>query len=463
MPSANLTLKRLNQESITPQQLKDFLQKKPDFNGGRVSLLGGKLGSATIDRIDRELKPLLQLYMMAIKELRGELEDGNSAVRWSPQTSHIHRRKIHWDWDSGHGKGAHASPLISDEEYIMSNFSVERRDEINKDYYQLSFLHEKSIGHVCVIKNGRVENFRFPHPPALYSANGAYINPLQEAQKQRTVQFAQIQAIEAVHAGGRDNASYKSICLSKEDARRLFNYSLPLLGKSDILIHPLVVNPDKREAYYPIQIRLELTQLPSGWPDVPSWRKEDIEVFWQIFLDSIERLLISPEDMSVLLGKVTYEKPKVERFWSRESKCGYASAFQTHGTPSGFIAIGLGFGFYHLNFEQRSPSFEENIRAGLPTGVHIPRSDHAGRRIGNKPGPRGAREQSIKRRAAIQILSKQKIKGRKACQELKQQHIPLPSKRLRIIYKDNWVEWFLNKPQDFYRQWSADLARKTQE
>ncbi len=74
-------------------------------------------------------------------------------------------------------------------------------------------------------------------------------------------------------------------------------------------------------------------------------------------------------------------------------------------------------------------------------------------------GPKGPRKKTTFRRSTIKLLNSEGTRGREACERLTQQGIDLPSKRSREIYENSWVMWFDTKPQDFYRQWSADLKR----
>jgi hypothetical protein len=76
------------------------------------------------------------------------------------------------------------------------------------------------------------------------------------------------------------------------------------------------------------------------------------------------------------------------------------------------------------------------------------------------PGPKGPRKATLARRLAIKFLSNQGLTGIEACRHLRTMNIPLPSKKLRLIYREkNWDEWFQHDSQAFYRQWSADLNR----
>ena len=76
-----------------------------------------------------------------------------------------------------------------------------------------------------------------------------------------------------------------------------------------------------------------------------------------------------------------------------------------------------------------------------------------------RPGPKGPRESSIARRAAIRTLKAKGIKGLEACKRLNTIGIPLPAKNLQTFYNNDWVSWFQNDSNGFYRQWSADLKR----
>jgi hypothetical protein len=78
----------------------------------------------------------------------------------------------------------------------------------------------------------------------------------------------------------------------------------------------------------------------------------------------------------------------------------------------------------------------------------------------NKPGPKGPRPWTMARRTLIKSLKSKGINGLEACKNLNNSKTPLPSERIREIYNNDWVSWFHNAPNDFYRQWNADLNRK---
>ena len=80
-------------------------------------------------------------------------------------------------------------------------------------------------------------------------------------------------------------------------------------------------------------------------------------------------------------------------------------------------------------------------------------------KLKRRPGPKGQRPSTIARRTAIKLLKAQGKTGKQACARLDELKIPLPSKRLREIYNNSWVEWFNFSPDAFYKQWSADLKR----
>jgi len=90
----------------------------------------------------------------------------------------------------------------------------------------------------------------------------------------------------------------------------------------------------------------------------------------------------------------------------------------------------------------------------LPKESETPAGKSAKRR-----GPKGPRKSTIPRRSHIKLLNREGIKGREACERLIALGIDLPSEKLQVIYENDWVKWFDTKPQDFYRQWSADLKR----
>ncbi len=98
-----------------------------------------------------------------------------------------------------------------------------------------------------------------------------------------------------------------------------------------------------------------------------------------------------------------------------------------------------------------------NILA-ITEGIELS-EEQARAKVLKRRGPKGPRKNTTLRRSFIKLLSSEGIKGREACEKLTQQGIDLPSKRLREIYENDWVKWFVTEPQDFYRQWSADLKR----
>ena len=105
----------------------------------------------------------------------------------------------------------------------------------------------------------------------------------------------------------------------------------------------------------------------------------------------------------------------------------------------------------HLNFIRTQAAVE---------GIELPeQSAKSGGKKAKRPGPKGPRQQTIKRRAIMKSLKGRGITGREACRKLNEIGIPLQSGRLREIYNDDWVEFFDFETNAFYKQWSADLKR----
>jgi len=96
-------------------------------------------------------------------------------------------------------------------------------------------------------------------------------------------------------------------------------------------------------------------------------------------------------------------------------------------------------------------------------GAQIPttaKSNTKQKGIPGKPGPKGERTQSRLRRAEIARLDHDQIKDLNACAELKRKQIPLPSKKLQMIYKGDWSQYFRSENIAFRKQWNKDLKYK---
>ncbi len=77
-----------------------------------------------------------------------------------------------------------------------------------------------------------------------------------------------------------------------------------------------------------------------------------------------------------------------------------------------------------------------------------------------KPGPKGPRDDSIRRRTAIRMLNEQGITGLEAAKFLtSMKNVPIARGRYRTIYKSDWVLFFCQEQRAFRRQWDADLKR----
>ena len=70
-------------------------------------------------------------------------------------------------------------------------------------------------------------------------------------------------------------------------------------------------------------------------------------------------------------------------------------------------------------------------------------------------GPKGPHKGALER---DRLIGASKKTGRKLCDYLTKVKCPLPSKKLRDIYKSDWVLWFDNNPEAVYKYFSA--ARK---
>jgi|WetSurSiteA1Bulk_404760.scaffolds.fasta_scaffold56687_1 hypothetical protein len=76
-----------------------------------------------------------------------------------------------------------------------------------------------------------------------------------------------------------------------------------------------------------------------------------------------------------------------------------------------------------------------------------------------KPGPKGSRPDVVKRRTYVMALYDRGIKGRKACHELYKNKIELPTPKLQVKYRGNWLLWYEEKPDAVYRQLADDRKR----
>jgi len=74
-------------------------------------------------------------------------------------------------------------------------------------------------------------------------------------------------------------------------------------------------------------------------------------------------------------------------------------------------------------------------------------------------GPKGPRKSTTLRRSTIKMLRKDRITGRRLCEELDKRKIPLPTDDLNFIHEQSWVKWFDSDKTAAQRQLSADFRR----
>ncbi len=73
--------------------------------------------------------------------------------------------------------------------------------------------------------------------------------------------------------------------------------------------------------------------------------------------------------------------------------------------------------------------------------------------VTSKPGPKGQRKSTLQR---IRLTTASGETGRPLCEYLNRCKIPLPSKKLQIFYRNDWVSWFNTDPTAVYKQISRD-------
>ena len=99
--------------------------------------------------------------------------------------------------------------------------------------------------------------------------------------------------------------------------------------------------------------------------------------------------------------------------------------------PSTDLGHEMGAERRHLDFVRVQATVE---------GIDFPEGSGSGGKKRKRPGPKGPRQPTIARRAAVKLLKGRGITGHEACRKLNEMGIPLPSKRLRESYHDDWVE-----------------------
>jgi len=108
---------------------------------------------------------------------------------------------------------------------------------------------------------------------------------------------------------------------------------------------------------------------------------------------------------------------------------------------------------------QRQQGSRGNLQEKI-IGVSGPESNQSSKlRATRKPGPKGPRDKSTRRRLAIVSLYAQNKKGRKACVGLTKQKIDLPTEELQVKFKGNWILWYEADRQAVYRQLADDRKR----
>ena len=331
-------------ETLTPEEAV-FLSRRDAF-------------FSAVERIVNETRPFFQvknpladLVHDSLFTLKKYIEDPTvKEVSWESPWVEA-RFAVEWDWERG---GLRFTPPAMPYKIMEALIRGEDPERIARTDAAIKFMADCVLlpylpttlqyltKQVAVhVKDGKTAGYFFLDPKVKEEVDAL---PTQEERNARMTSLLEplsIGGLEVISEEGKPvilTPYFKSPEWAKDLERRLQNIpqmifkgevgGVPFMGSVVIVFHALVVDEDKREAYFPIMTGLVfgmIEPIPEHWSDISEWRswdlslgpstwhEEDREVFWKMLLvDLVERIreIKEPE-----------EEPEEEKRVIRQVQC----------------------------------------------------------------------------------------------------------------------------------------------